>query len=72
MFGARNVEICGRLRLSGMQSGFICPTNSGFPGNLTLVVAGKTYARDLTGCFFDLPLTLVLRQYGLWLAPAVR
>lgn len=58
-------QLNGYTIRAGMQNGFICPTTSGFPGNLTLVVAGKTYARDLTGCFFDLPLTLVLRQYGL-------
>lgn len=50
---------------AGMQNGFICPTTSGSPGNLLLVVGGKTYARDLTGCFYDLPLTMLLRQYGL-------
>lgn len=60
-----NEELNGYTIRAGMQNGFICPTTSGFPGNLTLVVAGKTYARDLTGCFFDLPLTFVLRQYGL-------
>lgn len=60
-----NQELNGYTIRAGMQNGFICPTTSGFPGNLTLVVAGITYARDLTGCFFDLPLTLALRQYGL-------
>lgn len=57
-------ELNGFTLRAGMQNGFICQTDTGFPGNLTLVVAGKTYARDLSGCFYDLPLTLVLRQYG--------
>ncbi len=49
---------------AGAQNGFICPVSgSGVPGNITLEVAGKSYARDVSGCFQDLPLAITLRKY---------
>lgn len=51
---------------AGVQNGFNCPVSGGggVPGSVTLAVAGQTYARDVSGCFYDLPLTQILRQYG--------
>jgi hypothetical protein len=50
---------------AGAQNGFICPVGgSGIPGSVALDVAGKTYARDVSGCFQDLPLAITLSKYG--------
>jgi hypothetical protein len=49
---------------AGVQNGFNCPVSGGLPGNVILTVGDRTYARDVSGCFYDLPLTQTLRQYG--------
>lgn len=47
---------------SGVATGFDCQTHSGIGGRIRLTVGEQSFYRDVSGCFYDLPLDWILEQ----------